>query len=200
MKEMWNERFAKEEFAYGTEPNEFFKREITKLNPGSLLLLGEGEGRNGVYAAKLGWEVDAVDWSVSGKEKAFKLAEDNNVKINYTVEDLSEYSPKENHYDAVGLIFLHLPPNLREEVHQKVAASLKKGGVVILESYSKEQIANSSGGPKDPDLLYSLEEIFSDFVDLGIISFTKEKVELTESIIHSGKADVIRFVGIKEDN
>jgi SAM-dependent methyltransferase len=197
MKQMWNERFAKEEFAYGKEPNAFFKQEIEKLIPGKLLLLGEGEGRNGVYAAKLGWKVDAVDWSERGKEKAEKLAYENEVQINYIVADLSDYIPQKNNYDAVGLIFLHLPTEFREVVHQKIAASLNNGGVVILESYSKEQVANSSGGPKDPDLLYSLEEIFTDFAELGINSFSKEKVELNESRIHTGQADVIRYIGSK---
>ncbi|WKZ69539.1 MAG: class I SAM-dependent methyltransferase [Melioribacteraceae bacterium] len=197
MKHLWDERFAKEEYAYGKEPNTFFKQEIDKLNPGKLLLLGEGEGRNAVYAAKLGWEVDAVDWSEEGRKKAQKLADDNNVKINYILSDLSEYAPNENYYDAVGLIFLHLDPDLREKIHTKVNSTLRNGGVVILESYSKEQLLNTSGGPKNPDLLHSLEEIFSDFSDLEIISFSKEKIELFESPMHSGEADVIRFVGKK---
>jgi len=101
MKHLWNERFAKEEYAYGKEPNQFFKEEIDKLNPGRLLLFGEGEGRNGIYAAKLGWEVDAVDWSDAAKNKAEKLADDNNVKINYTVADVSDYNPKENYYATI---------------------------------------------------------------------------------------------------
>lgn len=197
MKHLWNERFAKEEYAYGKDPNTFFKQEIDKLIPGKILLLGEGEGRNAVYAAKLGWEVDAVDWSEKGKEKAEKLANEYNVKINYVLSDLSEYTLKENHYDAVGLIFLHLDPDLMGKIHSKVNTSLKNGGFVILESYSKEQLLNTSGGPKDPDLLHSLEEIFSDFSDLEIISFSKEKIELYESPLHSGEADVIRFVGKK---
>lgn len=197
MKEMWNERFGKEDFAYGKNPNQFFKQEIEKLSPGKLLLLGEGEGRNGIYAATLGWEVDAVDWSEEGKKKAEKLAKENNVQINYTISDLSEYEPMENHFDAVGLIFLHLPPELREEVHRKAVSSLKSGGVIILESYSKDQIKNNSGGPKSLELLHSLEEIFSDFSDLDIAMFSKEKVELKESHIHTGEADVIRYVGSK---
>jgi 2-polyprenyl-3-methyl-5-hydroxy-6-metoxy-1,4-benzoquinol methylase len=197
MKHLWNERFAKEEYVYGKKPNHFFKEEIDKLKPGRLLLFGEGEGRNGVYAAKLGWEVDAIDWSEAAKDKAEKLAADNNVKINYTVTDVSEYTPKENFYDAVALIFLHLDPAAREHIHKKAVDSLKSRGVVILESFSKEQLSNSSGGPQDPDLLHSLEEIFSDFADLEIISFSKEKIKLDESHLHNGTADVIRYVGIK---
>lgn len=197
MKTMWNERFGKEEYAYGKEPNQFFKQEIDKLEPGRVLLLGEAEGRNGVYAAKLGWKVDAVDWSEKGKEKAEKLAAEAGVKINYTLADLSNYSIKENYYDAVGLIFLHLPPELREQVHRKAVSALKSRGVVISESYSKEQVGNSSGGPKDPDLIHSLEEIFTDFADLEINSFSKAKIELNESRIHTGLADIIKYVGVK---
>lgn len=197
MKELWNERFAKEDYAYGKEPNLFFKQEIDKLNPGKLLLLGEGEGRNGVHAAKLGWDVDAVDWSEKGKEKAEKLSNDFKVKLNYIINDLSVYNQKENYYDAVGLIFLHMNPELREDIHRKVVNSLKSGGVVILESYEKEQINNSSGGPKDLDLLYSLEDIFTDFSDLNIVTFSKETIELNESSHHHGQAEVIRYVGLK---
>lgn len=197
MKEFWNERFAKEDYTYGKEPNEFFKQEIDKLNPGKLLLLGEGEGRNGVYAAKLGWDVDAVDWSLKGKEKAEQLALEQGVKINYIISDLSEYKPRENYYDAAGLIFIHLEPELRERLHRNVTLSLKSGGVVILESYEKEQINNSSGGPKDIDLLYSLEEIFTDFSDLNIISFSKEIIELNESSHHNGQAEIIIYIGLK---
>lgn len=195
---MWNERFAKEEFAYGKEPNQFFKLEIDKLEPGRILLLGEGEGRNGVYAAKLGWEVDAVDWSEEGKKKAEKLAAENNVSINYHLADLAAYTPKENHYNAVGLVFLHLPPEDRERIHKKVISALKPEGRVFLESYDKDQIKNDSGGPKSLDLLHSLEEIYTDFNELDIISFSKETVHLNESSLHDGEAVVIRYVGVKE--
>lgn len=197
MKQMWNERFGKEEYVYGKEPNQFFKQEIDKLSPGKLLVLGEGEGRNGVYAAKLGWKVDAVDWSEEGKKKAERLAFENKVQINYSVFDLLDFHPAPNHYDAVGLIFLHLPPELRKKVHRKAVSALKSGGVVISESYSKEQVGNSSGGPKNPDLLHSLEEIFTDFADLEINSFSKAKIELNESRIHAGLADIIKYVGVK---
>ncbi|KUG25467.1 hypothetical protein ASZ90_004702 [hydrocarbon metagenome] len=198
MKEMWDERFAKKEYAYGKAPNEFFKQEIDKITPGRLLLLGEGEGRNGIYAATFGWIVDAVDWSIKGKEKAEQLALEQGVKINYIISDLSEYKPRENYYDAIGLVFIHLEPELRFRIHRNVTRSLKSGGVVILESYEKEQLNNSSGGPKDSELLYSLEDIFSDFYDLDILSFSKESVLLNESKIHSGTAEIIRYVGKKE--
>ncbi|MDP2303260.1 MAG: class I SAM-dependent methyltransferase [Ignavibacteria bacterium] len=197
MKQQWNDRFNSEEYVYGTEPNEFFKASISKIKPGRLLLLGEGEGRNGVYAAKNGWTVDAYDWSESAKIKALKLARANNCLIDYKVEDLVNIILHFNMYDAVGLIFLHLEEDLRESIHARVINTLKPGGKVILESYSKEQLNYSSGGPKSSELLYSLEDIVTDFNLLNYELLTKEKVILNEGELHKGEAMVIRMIGVK---
>ena len=193
MKEFWNERFAGEEFVYGKEPNNFFKEEINKLEPGKLLLIGEGEGRNAVYAAQKGWSVDAFDWSAEAKKKAEKFAEEKNVKINYNVQELESFSVKENHYDAAGIIFVHLDEELREVVHQKIIKALKPGGAVIMEVYEKEQMKYDSGGPKSLDLLYSLEDVFEDFQDFDFQIFSKEIIYLNESPKHEGNAAVIRL-------
>ena len=75
-KDFWNSRYSKQEFAYGTQPNAFLKEQLEKIKSGTALFLGEGEGRNAVYAAKLSWQVDAVDFSSSAKIKALKLAEE----------------------------------------------------------------------------------------------------------------------------
>ena len=72
--DFWNERFGKEEFIYGTEPNQFFKEQLQNLEIGTLLLPAEGEGRNAVYAATQGWEVSAFDISEQGRVKAIFLA------------------------------------------------------------------------------------------------------------------------------
>ena len=77
MKNFWDERYSIKDYVYGTKPNHFFEEQIQKLKPGKILMLGEGEGRNAVFAAKLGWQVDAVDSSSVSKEKALKLAERN---------------------------------------------------------------------------------------------------------------------------
>lgn len=196
-KEFWDRRYSEKEFAYGTEPNQFFKQQIDKLVPGKILFLGEGEGRNAVYAAKLGWDVDAVDFSVSAKEKAIKLADINNVKINYSVSDLTEYQFKEKYYDVVVLIFLHLPEDLRNQVHMKTQLALRDDGVLIIEAFNKEQIENTSGGPKDLELLYDENTLINSFKELKINLIENKIIELDEGNYHKGKANVIRFVGVK---
>ena len=195
--EFWDERYSSIGFVYGTEPNIFFKDELDKLKTGNILLLGEGEGRNAVYAAANGWNVDAVDFSIIAKEKALKLAEENSVGINYEITDLSEYKPKSNYYDTAAIIFLHLNPKIRSGVHSKVVDSLKPGGTLILEVYEKEQLGKDSGGPQNIDMLYSKEELRNDFVNMNILVLKKKIITLNESNQHNGEAVVQRLIAVK---
>ena len=193
----WDERYSSGEFVYGIEPNIFFKNEIDKLEPGRILLPGEGEGRNAVYAAKKGWQVDAVDFSTVAKEKALQFAKENSVSINYEISDLSEYAFKTNYYDAAAMIFLHLNPKIRTDIHNKIIQSLKHNGRIICEAYAKEQIYKSSGGPKNPDMLYSEEDLRNDFAELNILQLSKKTIHLKESKHHEGEAVVIRLIAVK---
>ena len=195
--EFWDERYSSSEFVYGTEPNIYFKDEIDKLETGNILLMGEGEGRNAVYAATNGWNVDAVDFSKIAKDKALKLAEENSVSINYEIADLSIYNPKSNYYDSAAIIFLHLNPQIRSGVHASVVDSLKPGGKLILEVYEKEQLGKDSGGPQNIDMLYSKEDLEDDFVKMKIIDLEKKIVNLNESEQHKGEAAVLRLIAVK---
>lgn len=197
-KDFWNNRYSETEFVYGTEPNLFLKELMEKLTPGTALFLGEGEGRNAVYAASKGWIVDAVDFSNKAKEKALKLAKAKSVKINYFLSDLTEFRYPENYYDAVGLFFVHLPIDIRKIVHEHIISSLKIGGIVILEAFNKLQINNNSGGPKDINLLYDEKDILESFRNLEIVIIENASTELNEGNYHKGKADVIRFIGKKK--
>ena len=196
-KDFWDKRYSEEEFAYGTTPNEFVKSVIDKLKPGKALFLGEGEGRNAVYAASLGWNVDAVDFSESAKKKALKLASDNNVVINYTISDLENYQFIENKYDMIVMVFLHLPAKINQIIFEGSISSLKVAGKLIIETFSKEQINNSSGGPKDLQLLFSESELLDLTFQLQTNFLESKTIYLNEGAYHIGKADVIRYVGVK---
>ncbi len=193
----WNERYSDNEFAYGEEPNTFFREQILKLKPGNLLMLAEGEGRNAVFASIQKWQVDAIDFSEAAKEKALTLAEKHKVKFNYIIGDLSNYIPKENYYDALGIIFVHLNKELSKKVHSNAIKALKPGGKIILEVFSKEQLGKKSGGPQNLEALYSLEEIANDFSDLQIELLENATTVLSEGKYHEGEASVIRLVGTK---
>lgn len=194
----WDERYSSEEYIYGLEPNEFFSESIKNITPGKMFLPGEGEGRNAVFAAKLGWQVVAVDQSQVGKEKAENLAELNEVNINYQVADIANYRFTKNKYDAIALIFFHLPMPLRIKIHKKFITSLKPGGRFILEMFNKEQLGKTSGGPQNLDMLYSDDDIKRDFSSLKTILLENKIVTLKEGAHHHGEASVIRYIGIKE--
>lgn len=197
MSEFWDERYSQEKYIYGILPNEFFKEQLTLLKPGKILMLGEGEGRNAVYATKNGWEVDAVDSSKEGRKKALRLAERNHVTINYNIVSLSDFVPKKSYYDAVGIIFIHLDKKLSKQVHKRAIDALKPNGKIIMEVFEKEQLGKPSGGPQNLDLLYSIEDIQKNFSSLYKEILTKENIILSEGEFHSGEGVVIRFVGTK---
>lgn len=146
MQAFWNERFGHDEYAYGKEPNQFFRDELRKHPPGRLFLPGEGEGRNAVFAAEQGWTVDALDWSESGRQKALRLAAEQGVAINYQVAMFDASLVRTGKYDACGLVFFHLEPGLMREVFAAVLRGLRAGGVLIAELYEKKQLALGTGG------------------------------------------------------
>lgn len=197
MSEFWNNRYAIKEFVYGTAPNLFFKSQIDTLLPGNILFPAEGEGRNAVYAAKLGWKVFAFDSSSEAKKKAETLAMENSVTLHYEVNDLESAEYPTDFFDCIVLVFAHFHPFERKLFHQKLLSFLKPGGVVILEGFSKKQMQFSSGGPRNFEMLFSENEIESDFNSLTTIKIEETEVILNEGRFHQGPASVIRMVGTK---
>jgi SAM-dependent methyltransferase len=199
----WNQRYGQEDYVYGTEPNEFYKTWIDRLAPGHALFAAEGEGRNAVYAAQLGWHVLAIDQSEVGKKKAINLAALKQVEIEYVVGDLELIDLSERKFDLIVLVYAHLSDTNRRAVHQKLMRFLNPGGHVILEAFSQQhppyQILNPKvGGPRELSYLYTESEIVSDFSELKPVYRSTEVIELSEGPFHAGKGSVVRFVGKKE--
>ena len=194
---MWDKRYGTEDYAYGKEANAFFSIQLDGVDPGLMLLPGEGEGRNAVYGALHGWTVEAFDQSGVGKSKALALASELGVEINYQVSHLEDFLFIPNHYDAAGLLFFHSDPASRIFLHQKVYESLKPGGILILEAFHKEQLQKNTGGPKSPEMLFDEEKLSSDFALFKTLLLEKQEIELNEGPSHQGPASVIRFMGIK---
>jgi SAM-dependent methyltransferase len=195
--EFWNSRYSDNEYAYGKEPNQFFAEEIKKLTPGKCLFPCDGEGRNSVYAATLGWKVSAFDFSTSGKEKADKLASENKAEITFQTADASTVEYKAEQFDLIVFTFAHLPENIRMRLHKEAINWLKPGGKIIYEAYNPNQLNNNTGGPKDLSMLGSRDVIAADFGSLTTQYLEELQVEVNEGKFHNGVADVIRFVGRK---
>jgi len=196
MKDFWDKRYKECNSFYGDAPNQFFKHFIDKLPTGRLLLPGEGEGRNAIYAAKNGWGVEAFDFSETARAHAAEKAEINGVLLHYELKDIANYKATKL-YDVIALIYIHLPAALRISFHRELVNSLKPGGYIIMEAFSKQQVNNVSGGPEDISLLYSTSEIISDFNTLKIIQSEEKEIVLQEGEEHYGHANVVHFIGQK---
>ena len=203
MKDFWDERYRQPEYAYGTKPNQFFAHALKELNPnGKIFLPAEGEGRNAVFAASLGLEVVAFDISQEGKRKAEALAADNFVDINYTVGNLNQLKLQPESFDVIGLIYAHFETYIKVAYHNQFISLLKPGGFVIFEAFSKNHIKFQklnphAGGPKNVDMLFSIEDMHKLFAGLETITLVEKLIDLEEGKYHNGKASVIRYIGQK---
>lgn len=198
----WDKRYKEQTFAYGKTPNVFFREWVSKFTPGNILMPADGEGRNGVFAAQLGWEVTSCDFSTEGKTKALQLAKEQEVTLEYIVGDLEQLEFGKETFDAIGLVYAHFSAEKKTTLHQKLHKHLKPGGIIILEAFSKKHLALNKidprvGGPKDIDMLYSKTEIMADFPNYEILMLEEEEAMLNEGKYHIGKSSVIRFVGRK---
>jgi hypothetical protein len=197
MIEHWNQRYDTEAFIYGREPNLFFKEFLDKQPVGKLLLPCEGEGRNAVYAASLGWEVTAFDQSEVGMKKALAFAREQGVTLHYGIADALAFDYPSGAYDVIAFLWAHFPQDIRRKIHQKSLSGLKQGGFILLEGFNKKQLSFASGGPKDPEMLFSLDYWPDDFPGLKAILLEEAMTLLDEGDFHRGEAAVIKYLGRK---
>ncbi|MES2733292.1 MAG: class I SAM-dependent methyltransferase, partial [Bacteroidota bacterium] len=175
---------------------------LPKFETGSILMPADGEGRNGVFAAQLGWKVTSLDLSVEGQSKALQLAKETGVALEYIVGDLEKHKFERETFDAIGLVYAHFSAEKKSILHQMLNDYLRPGGIIILEAFSKNhlhfnQLNPQVGGPKDIHMLYSKAEISVDFWNYKVLLLEEEEILLNEGKFHIGKGSVIRFVGRK---
>lgn len=202
-KDRWNERYSSEAFAYGEAPNNYLKEQLELLTPGNILFAAEGEGRNAVFAATMGWQVTAFDISEAGRSKANTLAQKHNVSIDYKIGELETLNFEINQFDAIALIYAHFPASIKSSYHQQLSKYLKPGGTIIFEAFSKKHLDyiaknENVGGPKDLASLFSIEEMQSDFSGYNFKQLAEMEIELNEGLYHNGVGSVIRCVAQKK--
>lgn len=194
----WNSRYGESGFAYGIAPNVFLSSFSNLIKAGhKVLVIGDGEGRNGVWLAEQGCTVLSVDSSRVGMDKAQKLAAEKGVKIKTVCADLNHWDWPESEFDLVVIIYVHFPADVRERLHHKVISALKPGGQLIMESFSSEQLNYSSGGPPVLEMLYTAEMMAEDFKLLEIQQLEECITELNEGKYHCGEGAVVRLVAKK---
>lgn len=198
--QFWNERFDKEEFIFGKEPNEYLVEKANQyLKPESkVLCIADGEGRNGVWLAKQGMQVVGFDASDIALAKAKQFAKDNQVEVEYSFSDTDSFDWQKNTYDAVIGIFIQFAdPAMRKRIFKQTYETLKTGGIFILQGYTPKQLEYKTGGPSLIEHLYSedlIRELAKDFQILELVSYEKE---LSEGPRHTGMSAILGLVAQK---
>lgn len=201
MQSFWNERYGASEYAYGKAPNVFLASRLPEFPTGRILFPAEGEGRNAVFAARLGWDVHAFDYSEAARTKALQLAEEHAVGLQYITADVRELNYEPASFDAIAIIFAHFPSSFRAHCHQVWDSLLKPGGLLLLEAFSREHLRyntdGKAGGPREADLLYDVAELEAAFAHYEILEARQVETELAEGLYHNGLSSVVQFVARK---
>lgn len=168
-RERWNERYAAVENLWSAKPNRFLVEEVSELPPGRALDLACGEGQNGIWLAGLGWDVVGVDFSDVAIAKGRERAERDGVALELMVADLLEYEPERDAFDLVLLLYFHLPPDELRVVLARAAAALAPGGTLLVIGHDRTNIEHGVGGPSDPTIQYTPDEIAAELAGLEIV-------------------------------
>lgn len=195
----WNDRFRAEGYLFGTEPNEYLREHARRLPPGGrVLCVADGEGRNSVWLARQGLQVDAFDIAEVGVRKARTLAQQAKVHVNYSVSDCEHFSWPAGAYDAVAAIFVQFAdPPMRERLFTNMVRALKRDGLLILQGYTPRQLEYRTGGPPFLSHLYTGELLRSAFGMLEILELREYEAVLSEGAQHHGRSALLGLVARK---
>ncbi len=197
----WDQRFSRSSaYLYGEQPNQWIASALPELPKGAkVLALADGEGRNSVWLAEQGYDVVNIDYSQVGLEKAQHLAQRRGVAIQTEYADLIAYPLPVAHFDAVVCSFFHLPSQYHALVWQKVIDAIKPNGYLLVQVFSHDQLPLNSGGPKDPDLLYRLEDWQNMLCSMQNQVLQQCQTQLDEGSLHQGVANVINIKSVKQE-
>ncbi len=167
-REEWNERYGTDELVWRAEPNRFLVEEVERLTPGRALDLACGEGRNAVWLASQGWKVVGMDFSSAGLAKGRRMADERGVEVTWVEADAVSWIPPRSGFDLVVLMYLQLPYDQRRAALGHAAAALAPRGVLLVVGHDATNPTEGFGGPQDPAVLCSAEDIVGDLDGLRI--------------------------------
>ncbi|MCO8146134.1 class I SAM-dependent methyltransferase [Rhodovulum tesquicola] len=193
---MWNRRFAGEDYLYGTEPAAFLRREAGRIAPGGRVLsVAEGEGRNAVWLAAQGFEVTAMDGAPNALAKARRLAAARGVTVDFHLADIALWDWEAAPFDAVIGIFIQFAPRaVQDRIMAGMKRALRPGGLLLLHGFAPRQVGYGTGGPPDPDQMYTEALLRDRFADFEILELRDYDAEIAEGPGHSGRAALVDLV------
>lgn len=167
-RELWDERHATSDPIESHEPDATLVEVARELVPGRALDLATGDGRNAIWLARQGWTVTAVDFSQVGLERARAAAERAGVTVAWVRADLIEWLPPRRAFDLVDVVYLHLPPAERATAYAGAAEAVAPGGTLLVVGHDTANLTEGSGGPQDPAVLFTADELAATLTDLRI--------------------------------
>jgi SAM-dependent methyltransferase len=195
-KEVWNTRFATDDYLFGRAPNAFLASQAHRLGPGQhALCVADGEGRNSVWLAQLGLDVVAFDLAPNAIRKARALAAERGVKATFGEADLLRYRWPSAAFDVLVAVFIQfLSPTQRPRAFASMRDALRPGGLFLLQGYRPEQVAYATGGPGKVEHMYTREWLEQEFAGWDILHLAAYDTDLVEGSAHSGRSAVIDLV------
>lgn len=197
--EFWQERFAGDEYRFGTAPNAFLKSQAHLLRKGErALAIADGEGRNGVFLTEQGLDVLSVDFSPNAQAKARKLAASRGVSLRVEQANLINWNWPVETFDVVAAIFFQFAaPANRTRIFANIKKTLKPGGLLLLQGYRPKQLDYKTGGPSQVENLYTRELLEAAFGDFASLEIREHDSEIHEGAGHGGMSALIDLVGRK---
>ena len=192
----WNKRFAADGYLFGTEPNAWLREHASVWSPGQrVLCVADGEGRNSVWLARRGLQVQAFDIADVGVAKARRLAAEHGVSVDFQVADCDGFAWPEMHYDGVAAIFVQFAdPALRERLFAHMQRCLKPGGSLLLQGYTPKQLEYRTGGPPLLSHLYTADLLREAFAAMDIVELRDYEDDVAEGSGHHGRSALIGLV------
>ncbi|MCX4689792.1 class I SAM-dependent methyltransferase [Kitasatospora purpeofusca] len=176
----WDERYAASELVWGTGPNGWVVRELAGLAPGRALDLAAGEGRNGIWLAGLGWEVTGLDFSTVALGRAERLTaslpDEVADRLTWRHGDARGFEAPPEGYDLVVVAYLQIPAEDRRAALRRAAAALAPGGTLLVVGHDSANLTEGVGGPQDPAVLYTSEDVLADLAGAGLRTVRAERV------------------------
>lgn len=196
---VWDQRYAADEYIFGTEPSDILTRHMQYIEAGeTALAIADGEGRNGVYLARQGLQVTSFDISPVGVAKAKRLAAQHQAALTMLESDIKSWDWKPEAFDAVvGIFFQFLDPVARSEVFAGISRTLKPNGRVFLRGYTPRQHHYKTGGPSEIENLYTPDLLLAAFQGFEVLHLEEQEVELNEGPRHSGMSAFVDFIARK---
>jgi len=193
----WDERYADNDLVWSATPNQFVAAELADLTPGSALDVACGEGRNALWLAERGWDVTAVDFSLTGLDKGRALQSRHergrDMHIDWVHADVLDHDFGSAVFDLVVIAYLQVSANERQSVVRRCFDSLTQGGTLFVVAHDSTNLAEGTGGPQDASVLYTAEDVLS---DLGSKPYEIERAERAPRTVTVGETDTSAYDAI----